>query len=341
MNPKDFVVYDPSRIKWNTTLFKRVKASLKMYPNESRYFIVEYRPFTKCWCYLDAQLVDACRDIPKIFQSAAIRLRTICTNSALGSPDLASWMVKHPPDGEITRAAMCFPMYSRFANTMNKIGDFGLRREDSFNLTAMPQRFYGCETNKDDMFYYVYGILSCPEYIVCYKRNLGREIPRIPAVVSLHEFLEFAEAGRKLADLHVEYDQAEEYSVAETWIHDSILSTIDTQTKFRVEKMKFLNKNDKSTLQYNPYLKISGIPDEAYDFTVNGKSLVEWVMDRQRVSVHKDSGIENDANDFANETMNDPAYPLKLLKKAITVGIKTREIQRSMPPLRIHKKMSG
>ena len=105
--------------------------------------------------------------------------------------------------------------------------------------------------------------------------------------------------------------------------------------------MKFLDKNNKSTIQYNSFLRVSGIPDDAYEFKVNGKSLVEWVMDRQCVATHKDSGIVNDANDFANETMNDPGYPLRLLKKAITVGSKTREIQKSMPPLKIHKKMGG
>ena len=99
--------------------------------------------------------------------------------------------------------------------------------------------------------------------------------------------------------------------------------------------MKFGKNKDRSRIVYNDCITISEIPLEAYEYVVNGKSAIEWVMDRQRVTTHKASGITNDPNKYAVETVGDPAYPLKLLLKVITVSLKTLEIVRGLPSLRI------
>ena len=100
--------------------------------------------------------------------------------------------------------------------------------------------------------------------------------------------------------------------------------------------MKFAGKRpnlDKSTVIYNSNITITGIPLEAYDYVVNGKPALEWVMERQCVKTDPASGIVNDANRYAIETVGDPAYPLRLLQRVITVSLETMKIVRSLPSL--------
>jgi len=86
---------------------------------------------------------------------------------------------------------------------------------------------------------------------------------------------------------------------------------------------------------YNHKITMSGIPLEAYDYVVNGKPALEWVMERQAVTPHKESGILNDVNLWATETMSDASYPLKLFQRVITVSIETMKIVRALPRLDI------
>lgn len=117
------------------------------------------------------------------------------------------------------------------------------------------------------------------------------------------------------------------------------MANIDDPVKFyRVEKMRFAGKRpklDKTVAHYNPNITITNIPLAAYDYVVNGKSALDWVMERQCVKTDKASGIVNDANDYANETVNDPAYPLQLFQRVITVSLETMQIVRKLPKLEI------
>ena len=99
--------------------------------------------------------------------------------------------------------------------------------------------------------------------------------------------------------------------------------------------MKFIKKEDKSKIFYNQNITIHNIPLAAYDYRINGKSALEWVMDRQVIKKDKATAITNDANKFANETMNNPAYPLELFQKVITISLETIKIVKSLPKLDI------
>ena len=136
-----------------------------------------------------------------------------------------------------------------------------------------------------------------------------------------------------MASLHLNYETVEPYK-----------ATIDTgnliysqlgKEDFYVEKMKFAKKDEKDTVIYNNKIRIKNIPIEAYDYIVNGKSALEWVMERQGVSTHKDSGIVNDANDWAVETMGNAKYPLELFLRVITVSLETLRIVKELPKLDI------
>ena len=111
---------------------------------------------------------------------------------------------------------------------------------------------------------------------------------------------------------------------------------------FRVENRdmshpKAGDAEDKTMIKYNEHITVKDIPLEAYDYMVNGKPAIKWVMIKQRVETEKDSSITNDANDFANETMGDPAYPLRLLAKVITVSLETRNIVKQLEDIDVNE----
>jgi predicted helicase len=90
-----------------------------------------------------------------------------------------------------------------------------------------------------------------------------------------------------------------------------------------------------STVLYNHKITVSGIPLSAYEYVVNGKPAIDWVMERQCVKTDKDSGIVNDANDWANETMHNPRYPLELLLRVVTVSLEAMRVVNALPGLDI------
>lgn len=217
----------------------------------------------------------------------------------------------------------------------------GPQRRDGITdegLAHFEAAYPGETITKDDLFHYVYGLLHSEDYRARYADNLSKQLPRIPAVKKAADFWAFVAAGRELGDMHADFETVERYPVTykqgdpRTWV-------IDDEARFyRVEKMKFGGKRgdvDKGTVIYNAQITMENIPLAAYDYVVNGKPALEWVMERQVVKTDKASGIVNDANRYAVETVGDPTYPLTLFQRVITVSLRTMEIVRSLPKLDI------
>ena len=196
----------------------------------------------------------------------------------------------------------------------------------------------GENVSKEDIFYYIYGILHSEDYRKRYKNDLTKkQLPRIPAVKEPKDYRAFAQAGRDLGALHLNYESLEPWPAT---INDDKPSPqgLSHETLFRVEKMKFggnAKSKDKTTIVYNPRITIRDIPERAYEYIVNGKSAVEWVMGRQGVKTDGESGLVNDANRYAIETKGHPAYPLVLLLRIIRVSMETIKITEKLPPLRL------
>lgn len=207
-----------------------------------------------------------------------------------------------------------------------------MRRRDAITdagLAHFQSAYPGESMSKEDLFYYVYGILHSPDYRERFADNLSKQLPRIPAVKKAAGFWAFSKAGRALADLHLNYETVEPYPL--TLEAKGTLTSAD----YRVEKMKFAKKGDKTTVIYNQRITLKGIPEAAWDYVVNGKAALGWVMERQAERIDKASGIINDANDWATETMSNPKYPLELFQRVVTVSLKTQSIVNGLPPLDI------
>ena len=150
-------------------------------------------------------------------------------------------------------------------------------------------------------------------------------LPRLPLVDEPREFWKFSKAGRELAELHVNYENVEPYQ--------KVKVTGDDGKFYTVEKMRFPAKDRKDTIIYNSKITVSNIPEKAYEYVVNGKSAIEWIMERYQVTVHKESGIKNDPNDWAKEVGN-PRYILDLLLSIINVSVKTVDIVNGLPKVK-------
>jgi len=191
------------------------------------------------------------------------------------------------------------------------------------------------DTIIEDIFFYCYGVLHSPEYRRRFANNLAIQSPRVPLPRSIQFFENYTSAGKLLFDLHKNFQQVNPYQIHVKQGDLSLTTQDDPKAFFRVEKMKFALKGDRSSVIYNKNITIENIPLEAYEYVVNGKPALEWVMERQCVKTDKASGIVNDANDYANETMNNPAYPLELFQRVITVSLETMKIVKSLPKLDI------
>ncbi len=188
---------------------------------------------------------------------------------------------------------------------------------------------------KEDIFYYGYGVLHSPEYRTRFASDLKKMLPRLPFTRETADFWRFSQAGRDLAQWHLNYETVEPWPAKE--FAGELLS--DPAKDFLVQKMTFGRKDkqvDKTAIHYNAQITLTGIPLEAYDYVVNGKPALEWIMERYQITVDKDSGLRNDPNDWAREH-NQPRYILDLLKRIVRVSLETMKIVNKLPALNERK----
>jgi predicted helicase len=196
---------------------------------------------------------------------------------------------------------------------------------------AYPAKGKGSSITKEDIFYYVYGILHSQEYRRRFASDLKKMLPRIPFTQQTADFWKFSQAGRDLAHWHLNYETSEPYPLGEATSE----FTLDPATAYKVQKMTFARRDkqiDKTAIIYNSHLTLTGIPLEAYDYIVNGKPALEWIMERYQVTRDKDSGITNDPNDWCAEH-NCPRYIVDLLKRVTRVSLETMKIVNALPSL--------
>ncbi|MBC7204034.1 MAG: damage-inducible protein, partial [Pusillimonas sp.] len=299
-----------------------------------------YRPFTKQWMYYNRHLNERVYQMPRIFPEARAENLVIQFNAKYSGNGCPAIIANVLPDLHCNGDSQCFPLHlydeaaqqSEAADLFTKQGAAsteGLRRRDAITdegLAHFQEAHPNEQISKEDLFYYVYGLLHSEDYREKYADNLSKELPRIPRVKTATDFWAFSKAGHALADLHLNYETVDMYPA-------TIVGNPSTDDDYRVEKMKYGAKKDRTTLHYNSKITIKGIPLEAYEYVVNGKPALDWVVERQAVTTHKASGIINDANDWAIETMHNPKYPLELFLRVITVSLETMKIVRSLPSL--------
>lgn len=340
---------DTTKISWSRALKNDLTKNKKINYVENSLRVARYRPFTKSWMYFNRQLNEMVLLNDKIFPEEKMKNLTISITGIGGKKGFSTIISNTIADfNSMDAGSQCFPLYLYEQNTVqNKDTDLFNQTESSkvdgkyackdgisdIGLKYFQDSYPTEKISKEDIFYYVYGLLHSEDYRIRYADNLTKELPRIPCVKKSEDFWAFSKAGRDLAHWHLNYETVEPYKAKLDLGGKSFKQLEDKD--FYVTKMKFPKKDQKDTVVYNNAITIREIPLEAYDYEVNGKSALEWVMERQGVSTHKDSGIVNDANDWAIETVGDAKYPLELFLRVITVSLETMKLVKALPKLDI------
>jgi predicted helicase len=343
-NPDTFsFIRDEKRIHWNRTLENYFKRFNKPVVDKSKTTIALYRPFVKQYCYFDKFANDMTYQLPLLFNDGKASNLVICINqNAKTDAGQIALMTNTIPDLHFNGDSQCFPRWlssePQSASDLFVAGSNKIIQHDAITDCALNdfQLAYKDDLlTKDDIFYYVYGVLHSKEYRSLFANNLSKELPRIPRVATYSDFKKFEIAGRKLADLHVNYESVTPYA--------GLKIEMKAGASFRVTQMRYGKlagrtgnaAKDRTRVIYNEDISIDNIPIEAHEYIVNKKSALDWIVERCCVSIDKQSGIVNDFNLYGEELGNS-RYIFDLIPRIITVSLETMKIVKSLPKLEIH-----
>ena len=320
---------DSTKISWSRGLLKNFCRDA--YINaDARKRTVMRRPFCKVHCYYKREIMEYPSKWESIFPNEKSENLVICVSGSGSSKGFSTLITDGIQDYQMLFNAQSFPLcfYDKEVVKGNgqlrfdgSIDEDRIEYHKRYAITeAIFTKFrtlYGDKVNKDDIFYYLYAVLNSPKYVETYAESLVKEMPRIPM---LAHFPEYVRIGRALADLHLHYEKP--VTAAEIGV------TVDMRTEDYtiVDKMRFGKGKDKSIIEYNPYITIRDIPAAAYDYIVNGKSAIEWIVEQYAVTTDKASGIVNDPNTYAGGK-----YVFDLLLSIISVSLKTQELIAQLP----------
>lgn len=327
----DRIDSNPTKISWTVNLKKDLEKAVIHSFEKKEIRKSHYRPFCVQFLYFDKPFIERPGLSSFFFPNSEIHNIVICVSPSLNdglSLLISNKIVNLHFNGD----TQCFPLYYYEENNNQQKSLFDDSNESEYIrrdgisdfILNRAQKQYGKNVTKEDIFYYVYGFLHSQEYRLVFANDLKKMLPRLPLVDDVRDFWKFSKAGRQLAELHVEYESVPPYQEVKVTGEDS--------DNFKVQKMRFPKKGQKDTIIFNSKIIISNIPDKAYEYVVNGKSAIEWIMERYQVTVDKKSQIKNDPNDWAAEVGN-PRYILDLLLSIINVSVQTVDIVNQLPKL--------
>lgn len=367
---------DRTEISWNANLWRDLERGITHEFDQTRTTSALYRPFVREQLYFDRSMNARTYQLPSLFPTSlhpnlaiacatdgrkewsllmADRVFDLTFTPSCQGFSLYTWVARQfssprepslfdqtdgaTDSGQAVKGTFDFtePVDSQVPKTIA-----GYERRD--NITDATLQEYrarygtgqsegGEQITKEDIFFYIYALLHHPDYRERYGADLKKMLPRIPKVP---DFWEYSNIGRELAELHVNYETVEPYPITESWALDA---PNDEWQRYRVEKLawgKSGKDKDTSRLIYNDYLTFSGIPPEINDYQIGGRSPLEWMIDRYKVTQDKKSGILNNPNDYFQE-VNNPRYLANLIKSLVTVTMRTQELIKALPELIIEE----
>ena len=354
------VINDESKISWSANFRRYRLNSQKIVFDENNVFDGIYRPYQKQCLYYDPFLIERPAQWKNLFPFLETNNLVICVSGMGNNKENPITITNRITDyNSLSAGARCFPLYWYEENKNKQRSLFDEESNDDYIrrdgitdwiLKEVRTRYGAKNITKEMIFYYVYGLLHSKDYRERFAADLKKSLPRIPIVDSLDDFMEFYKAGKELADLHLNYETVAPYPGVIVHGDRQVPLTVkrDPATGgyiqapaddgaydyFRViDKMRFKSKDDKSTIIYNGNITIENIPQKAYEYIVNGKSAIEWIVERYAVTQDKKSLIKNDANDWAREH-HKPRYILDLLLSVINVSVQTVDIVNNLPKLK-------
>lgn len=334
----EFINTDPKNFSWNRADKTQLARGNKYSIDPASYRIGQYRPFQKQHVYFNRQANDMVYRLNELFPAAdrgTIGFYNVGAGSAV---PFSLFMTENLPDLHLTGAGSGGQFFARYSYTDAASATLFGEPEKQDNITDWAlseyQAAYGEQVTKDEIFYYVYGLLHSPEYRERYDADLKKQLPRIPQVAGRERFDAFVDAGRKLADLHINYENLAPYPLTEIILPGA---PEDEYERFAVTKMKYVGKAgawDKTQIRYNQFIDIEGIPEQAQEYMLGSRSGLDWILERYQIKTDKASGIVNDPNDWSREH-GQPRYIINLIGRIVTQSLETSRIVDTLPELKI------
>ncbi len=327
---EEIIEWNPRKISWSDDLKRRASNGQLLHYEGRQSSISLYRPFCKQNFFYFKPVLERTYQIPRLFPTSQTKNLVICVPGIGVTKEFSTIITDCIPDLELIGKSQCFPLYYYEKTTTDHDILFSGSNEEYNRYSGITDfimeqaRMLNPKISHEDVFYFVYGYLHSPEYRQRFSNDLKKSLPRIQLPEDYETFNAFSEAGRELADLHLHYETVD--------LPKDVRVVGAESNHFRVEKMRFLDKGDKSTIVYNNYIRIKKIPEKAYRYVVNGMSAIEWIMDRYAVSTDTKSGIKKDPNEW-DGVKKDPRYILDLLLRIIEMSCRTMDIVGHLPHL--------
>lgn len=315
---------DSRKIKWSSSLTAFMERGEQAVFDAGKIVEAAYRPFCSQAFYFGDKMVHRRCQWDSLFPENESKNLVICVSG------VSAIITDKIPDLHFNGDTQCFPLY--WYEEKKKDGDqlelFGMEekgkyiRHDGVSdfILSQFQSMLGSTVSKEDIFFWVYGALHSPSYRKNFDADLKKQLPRLPLPKDMPTFKKVMKIGRELASLHLNYEDVE------PWDLDEVKT--GSKVSFRVDKLRFGKKGadeDRSVIVVNPTLSLKGIPQQAYDYVVNGRSALEWIIDRYQIRTDKDSGIVNDPNKWGEEHDN-PRYIVDLIEKVVRVSVESAKL---------------
>lgn len=351
------VDYDSRKISWSDIFLRDAAKNVEYKFDQELICDYAYRPFVQSHLTYQKELLQRTYQQTRLFPTKDSENLVICVSGVGVTKDFSCIITNVLPDYELIGDSQCFPLY--YYEALDSSDLFAAKdkfvRKDAVSeyiLQKARSQYSDAKISREDIFYYVYGFLHLEAYRKAFSADLKKMLPRIPLVDSAETFYAFSKAGRALAKIHLNYESAAPYKALVVSSKSAsadlplfgkaaadprtFYSAEDPEILYRVSQMKFAKKGkdkDKSRIIYNDFLTVANIPEAAYEYVVNGKSAIEWIMERYAVTEDKASGIVNDPNAWSAEH-KDPSYIFDLLLRIITVSLETMKIVKALPGLK-------
>ena len=321
-----------SHFKWDRVVKDNLRRKKSTEFDQEFVRKVAYRPFIATNCYADYTFVNCKYQINRIFPDRRSENRVVCVSGKGGTKGFSALLSDRTTDLQFMFNGQCFPRYryqvpTEDADTIDALEGISDRAGRIDNISDTALRVF-CDHYQDDtitkhaIFDYVYGVLHAPRYREEFAIDLSKEIPRIPFAP---DFQAFTEAGRALGELHLGYERCERYPLELVFAHEGEPPQA-RHFRLTAKAMRFAD-NEKTTLRINEHVSVSGIPAEAHRYVVNGRTPLEWYIDRYRIKKDKESGILNDPNGW----FADPRDLVAAIERIVYVSVESIRIIEELP----------
>lgn len=338
-NVESFVDPDPHWISWTRSLRARLSRSSRAQFDVSVIRTAAYRPFDRQTLYWSREINHEHSLTRAAFPTSTTPNFGYYTVGAASAVPFSALMIDSTPDLHLTGAGSSGQFFPRYtyehrASDPNQFdlgdgtGDEYVRVDNVTDgiLAEYRQTYADPSISKDDIFFYVYGVLHSPEYRERFAADLKKMLPRIP---KCRDFRAFAEAGRRLSELHLGYETIDPWPLEEV-----VTGTPSDEDLLHVVKMRYPSRTDRSAVVVNGHLTLRGIPETAHDYKLGSRSALDWILERYQIKTDKPSGIVNDPNDWGREH-GQPRYIVDLVKRITRVSVETMAIVEALPALKI------